>query len=347
MRPDQRDDLVFRDIRVLATTPGSTGVADLFRCGGPVAAARLRCASMFATLLGALPRPPLPADAPNDALVEAAVRAQEAAGLDPVTDGGPPAERDLARAWATAQRLTQSAVKQAVAGPYTATHGDSSARERTRATLARVTALNAALRELAAAGCPFIEIHEPAATTIADDKAERALFREAHLRLLDGMEGTHVSLALTGGNADAAGIETLLAAPYASLAVDLIAGPDNWRLVVATPGDRGIVCGALSPAPASDDGPELLLWAAAYAASTGGRGPERVGLSGASSFAHLPWEIALGKLGRLGEAARLADQPLDTRMRSLDPRAVSSRSAALGRLDPRLSPAPDPGDDAT
>ena len=36
---------------------------------------------------------------------------------------------------------------------------------------------------------------------------------------------------MTGGNADGAGVETLLAAPYASLAVDLIDGPDNWRLV--------------------------------------------------------------------------------------------------------------------
>ncbi len=181
----------------------------------------------------------------------------------------------------------------------------------------------------------------------AADEAERALFREAHLRLLDGLEGSHLSLALTGGNADAVGIETLLAAPYASLAVDLIAGPDNWRLVVATPGDLGIVCGALSPAPDSDDGPELLLWAAGYAASTGGRGPARVGLASASSFADLPWEAAVRKLERLGEAARLADQPLDTRIRSLDPRAVSSRSAALGRVDPPPSRGPDPGDEPT
>ena len=213
--------------------------------------------------------------------------------------------------------------------------------------LDRARALNAALRELAAAGCPLIEVHEPAATAIGADEVERALFREAHLRLLDGLEGTHVSLALTGGNVDAAGIETLLAAPYASLAVDLIAGPDNWRLVVATPGDRGIVCGALSAAPGSDDGPELLLWAVGYAASTGGRGPARVGLASASSLAGLPWEVALRKLERLGEAARLADQPADTRMRALDPRAVSSRSAALGRVDPRPSRGPDTGDDPT
>jgi hypothetical protein len=204
-----------------------------------------------------------------------------------------------------------------------------------------------ALRELAAAGCPLIEIHEPAATVIGTDEGERALFREVHLRLLDGVEGSHLSLALTGGAADTAGIDTLLAAPYASLAVDLIAGPENWRLVVDTPGDRGIICGALSPASDSDDGPELLLWAAAYAASTGGRGPERVGLAGASSFAHLPWEVALRKLERLGEAARLADEPLDTRMQALDPRAVSSRAAALGRVDPRPSQRPGQGDDPT
>jgi methionine synthase II (cobalamin-independent) len=319
--------------------------------GGSDAAPRLRCASMFATLLGALPRPPLPDDAPRDALVEAAVRAQEEAGLDPVTDGGPPADddRDLARAWAATQRLSERAVKQAIAGPYTAARGDgmAPARDRTNAALDRARALNAALRELAAAGCPLIEIHEPAATAVGTDEAERALFREAHLRLLDGVEGSHLSLALTGGNADVTGIETLLAAPYASLAVDLIAGPDNWRLVVATPGDRGIVCGTLSTAPTSEDGPELLLWAAAYAASTGGRGPARVGLASASSFADLPWEVALRKLGRLGEAARLADEPLDTRMRSLDPRAVSSRSAALGRIDPRPSRGSDPGDDPT
>jgi methionine synthase II (cobalamin-independent) len=304
---------------------------------------------MFATLLGALPRPPLPVDAPRDALVEAAVRAQEGADIDPVTDGRQPADddRDLARTWLVTQRLTDRAVKQAVTGPYTAGRGGGTARDRTDATLARARALNLSLRELAAAGCPLIEIHEPAATTMAADEAERALFREAHLRLLDGVQGSHLSLALTGGNADAVGIETILAAPYASLAVDLIAGPDNWRLVAATPGDRGIICGTLSAAPDSDDGPELLLWAAGYAASTGGRGPARVGLASASSFADLSWEAAIRKLKRLGEAARLANEPVDTRVRSLDPRAVSSRSAALGRVDPPPSRGPDPGDEPT
>jgi len=42
---------------------------------------------MFATLLGSLPRPALGADASRRAFVEAAVRAQEAAGIEPLTDG--------------------------------------------------------------------------------------------------------------------------------------------------------------------------------------------------------------------------------------------------------------------
>src|SRR5436190_22574781 len=286
---------------------------------------------MFATLLGGLPRPPLGEGASLDALVEAAIRAQEAAGLDPVTDGGFFGEDRPVEAWRATAALTDRAVKQAITGPYTA------ARRTGAATAAdvldRARALNAVLCEIAEAGCPLIEVHEPAATAIGDDLAARELFSAAHRLLLDGVGGTHLSLAITGGNADRAGIATILAAPYASLAVDLIAGTDNWRLVVATPGDRGIVCGALPAAEGSDDGPEPLLWAAGYAASTGGRGPLRVGLATASSLADLSWPVALRKLERLGEAARLADLPSRERSRHLDPRAVSSRSAALGQVE--------------
>lgn len=303
---------------------------------------------MFATLLGDLPRPPLHDDASSAALVEAAIRAQEAAGLDPITDGGLQAALALPAAWVATQRLTDRAVKQAVNGPYTAARtAGGSARQRVAATLAQAATLNVTLRELAAAGCPLIEIHEAAAIEIGPDAAERALFREAHLRLLDGVDGTHLSLALTGGNADAAGIETLLAAPYASLAVDLIAGPDNWRLVALAPGDRGIVCGALSTAEGSDDGPETLLWAAGYAGSTAGRGAFRVGLATASSLAHLPWPVAIRKMERLAEAARLADGRPAERAQGLDPRAVGIRSAALGRAEVPPSRSPDAGRERT
>lgn len=293
---------------------------------------------MFATLLGPLPRPPLDAGAGDLELIEVAVRAQEAAALEPITDGGFGGHGRPIERWRAAAAMTDRAVKQPLLGPYSlgrAGAGKSGALARRASTLGAADALNADLRALAAGGCPLIEIHEPAATAIGDDPSERALFREAQRRLLDGVDGPHLSLAITGGSADGAGIQTLLSAAYASLALDLIAGPDNWRLVVATPGDLGIVCGALSPESGSDDRPELLLWAAAYATSTGGRGPTRVGLATASSLAGLGWEAAVTKLGRLGEAARLADRPPDELRRSIDPRAVDARSAALGRVDPR------------
>ena len=282
---------------------------------------------MFATLLGGLPRPPLPPDASDLDLVEAAVRAQEAAGLEPVTDGGLENGRSPLDRWLAMAGLSSAAAKQDVVGPLTAARGGDQAD-----VLAAAEAGNADLRALAAAGCPLIEIHEPAAIEVGTDVTARRLFRDAHRRLLDGVDGPHLSLAIIGGNADATGIDTLLSAPYASLALDLIAGPDNWRLVVATPGDRGVVCGALSPEAGSDDAPEVLLWAAAYAASTAGRGPARVGLATAGSLHALPWDVAVAKMHRLGEAARLAGLPPDELRRSIDPRAVDIRSAAFRRV---------------
>ena len=303
---------------------------------------------MFATLLGGMPRPPIDADAPAEALVEAAVRAQEDAGLEPITDADLRPDPPSVAAWEATARLTPLAVKQAVTGPYSAARlaGSDSGGGHADA-IDHANATNRLLRDLAAAGCPLIEVHEPAAIHLGVDDAQRALFREAHLRLLDGIGDTHVSLVLTGGNADAAGIDTLLAASYRSLAVDLIAGPDNWRLVVAAPREIGIVCGALSPKAESYDGPETLLWAAGYAASTGGRGRDRVGLATASSLAALPWDIAVAKLERLGSAARLANASTDERVQGMDPRAVSSRAAALGSAETRPPKPTDPAPGST
>ncbi len=298
---------------------------------------------MFATLLGSLPRPPSAPDAGDRALAEAVVRAQEDAGIEPIADGGFGGGRSPLERWRETAALTGRAVKAVLVGPYSAGRGSAASgsastsdeAHRRAVTLAAASTLRADLLALAKAGCPLIEVHEPAAIAIGSHEWERALFRAAHRRLLDGVSGPHLSLAITGGSADGAGIETLLSEPYDSLAVDLIAGPDNWRLVVATPGERGVVCGALSPEVGSDDSLEVLLWAAAYAASTGDRGPARVGLATASSLAGLPWDAVIAKLRRLGEAARLADLPPDELRRAIDPRAVDIRSAALGRVEPR------------
>lgn len=285
---------------------------------------------MFATLLGPLPRPPLAADATDLALLTAIVREQEVAGLEPITDAGFGIGKTVVDRWRATSALTDRQVKAVAVGPYSRVLGSAGGGAAWTAT----EALRADLMALVAAGCSFIEIHEPAATSITTE-AQRTRFRETHHRLLDGVTAVHLSLAITGGNADAAGVTTLLAGPYASLAVDLIAGPDNWRLVVEVPGDRGIICGVVSPDADADDRVEVLLWAAGYAASTQGRGPTRVGLATASSLAALPWDAALRKLQVLGEAARLADLPADERVRAVDPRSLDARSAALGRFAPR------------
>ena len=308
--------------------------------------------------------------------IEAAVRAQEESGLEPITDGrlhdpgfellaavldgsggnaGAPSAVD---GWRIAAGLTERAVKQALPGPYSLGRrppgGSGRAseraqllmgsakrdrRERASRTLACADALRREIDALAGAGCPLVEIEETEAHRIGANTWERALFREAHQRLLDGVTGTHLSLSIVGGSAADAGIETILAAPYASLAVDLVAGPDNWRLVVDVPGDRGVVAGAMTTDEATDQPLELLLWAAHYAASTGGRGVARVGLGSAGSFANLTWESAVRKMRALGEASRLAAMPpSDELMRALTPAAISARRAALGPDAPPRPP---------
>jgi methionine synthase II (cobalamin-independent) len=291
--------------------------------------------------------------------VELAVRAQEEAGLEPITDGrlgdstferfrealaGAAATLPSSvAAWQLAAGLTDRAVKQALPGPYTlgrrlglGNAGNEGSDVRARRTHAIAEALAGEAQALAAAGCPLVEIEEADTHEIGADEVERRLFRQAHRRLADGVTGTHLSLSIVGGSAWGAGLETILDAPYASLAFDLIAGPDNWNLVTRSPGDRGIIAGALGARPGGDEPKEILLWAAHYAASTGGRGIARVGLGSAGSYANLAWDVAVRKMRLLGTAARLAAlPPSEELLGELEPKAVSARRAGLGRNAPR------------
>ena len=322
---------------------------------------------MFGTILGALPRPPASQDSQStdDDLVRSLIAAQEAAGLEPITDGrlrwhgelGPLAALDGLTAgregrvrasasprrsgplvldeWRFAASATTRAVKQALPGPYTSARRiQGNAAGRQDLTLALADALHDEIDALADAGCPLVEIDEPDAAEIAAHDSERQLFIEAHRRLTRGLSGVHLSLALTGGNADTAGVEPFADAPYASYAVDVIHGPDNWRLVTRIPGDRGIVCGALDSRTGSDDAVELLVWAARYAASSAGRGLDRVGLAVVPGLDRQDWPVVVRKLSVLGRAIRLAGLTDDALAGTIDPRAVDSRSAALGRYDP-------------
>jgi len=278
---------------------------------------------MFATLIGPYPQP---GDGTSLAAELAAI------GVEPVSDGCGAREAgdEVVRAWTEAAASTPAAVKQALLGPYSAARRDGGH------PLAYAEAIGATAAALGAAGCPFVEIEEPEAAVVAGDQAAAAGLSEALRRLTDQVDGPHLSLVLTGGNVDQLGAATLFDLPFASYAFDLIAGPDNWRLIAQAPGDRGIICGALDPSPSSADHPETLVWAAHYAASTGGRGLARVGLANASSIGGLTAERAHAKLEALVEAARLAalKDPQELAAQ-LDPMAVDIRSAALGKFTPK------------
>lgn len=284
---------------------------------------------MFATLIG--PFPAADAESGLSAAEELA-----ALGLEPVGDGlgARTADTDagpgIVAAWQTAAASTPSAVKATLLGPFSA------ARQRSGDAIAWGEAVGAVAADLAAVGCPLVEVEEPDGVAAAADAALRAELTGALRRATDVVAGrVHLSLVLTGGNVDGLGAATLFDLPFASYAFDLIAGPENWRLIAEAPGDRGIVCGALDPADTADDRPEPLVWAAHYAASTRGRGLDRVGLANASSLASLPRDRAVRKLAALAEAARLASiaDPHELAA-SIDPRAVDARSAALGEYRP-------------
>jgi hypothetical protein len=294
---------------------------------------------VFATLLGGLPNPEPATEA--EATIKIVIRAQEEAGLEPITDGRlRGAGHDPVAGWRYAAGLTTRAVKQTLRGPYSAGRAGrdrGAADVRRGQTLDAVDATRTQIEALVAAGCPLIEIEESEAHRIGEDEAERSLFREAHRWLTDGIVGTHLSLSIVGQAAASAGIETILAAPYASLAVDLIEGPDNWNLVTRTTGERGIVVGALGARERLDEPKEVLLWAAHYAASTKGRGIARVGLGSAGSWANLTWAAALRKMQALGVAARLAELPPgEELLAAVDPQSVSARRAALGSMASRM-----------
>jgi hypothetical protein len=263
-------------------------------------------------------------------VVDAVIDAGDAVDSWRLADG-------IVRGLVAESHLEPPVVKACIVGPYSigrrvgeSLPGGSARRD---ATLAAAELLNLELRELFEAGVVVVQVQEDALTSLdsgADD--ERTLAADAFGRLLEGVSG-HVSLAITGGNADQVGPGTLFDAPFASYLFDLIEGPDNWRLIAKAPGDRGIICGVADTRTSSPDSEAVMIWAARYASSLGGRGPERVGLAPAAGLEALPRDVARSKLAGLAEAARKAALPDDELMTQLDPRAIDARSAALGRFE--------------
>jgi hypothetical protein len=318
---------------------------------------------MFAMLSGGWPRR-TPDGTPVDDLEDEAraaaiedlvadlVAAQEAAGIGLVRDGdvrwadpeatvlaaiargdagdaGP-----LVRAWRATSARTDLPVAQAVPGPWTLALRDVGGWGHAEVVAGRAAELADALADdvaaLVAAGCPVVQVVEPAAVTVGESAPLRAGFLRAHRRLLARAPEAHAMLAITGGSAHLAGPDALFGAPYRSYLFDLIAGPDNWYPVRAAPGDRGIVCAALVAGQrraAADQAP-VLSWAAHYAASSNGRGLERVGLANATPLGSLDRESAQRALDDLGRAATLAALPPKEAVDvGMDPRSIVVKQA--------------------
>jgi methionine synthase II (cobalamin-independent) len=299
---------------------------------------------MFATLAGGYPRPAglRPADA-----LKAVLRAQADAGLGLVSDGMIHDSEDasvIVEAWVVAREAARSEgieqpVKLAVLGPWARSIGTAGSAEPAGAApespAARSAArLATALAAAVAAGCPVVEVHEPAAALPAGPRAGAA-FASVHRALLVGLPAdAHVTLAITGGDAEALGADAVFAAPYRSHLFDLIAGPDSWRTIASAPGDQGIILGVADATGVRPPGLEEIAWAAGYAASLGGRGMARVGLAPSGGLASLDPARARELIDLLGEAARLLVGDPELLLRRFDPRAVDPRSAALGQYRP-------------
>jgi hypothetical protein len=307
---------------------------------------------MFATLAGGYPRP---AGLPSEQALAAVLRAQVEAGFGLLSDGlvHPASETagELVAAWRlvrdTAARLvgldiptagpataggtgTPPPAKLAVTGPWAAA-GHARALEAARD-------LNLSLRALADADCPLVEVHEPSAS-LPGDEAGRSAFVAAHAALLEGVDARiHASLAIVGGDAVALGAAAAFAAPYRSYLFDLLDGPESWRLVAVAPGERGIVVGVGDAQGRGRTRLEDVVWAARYAASTQGRGMDRVGIAPSGGLASLPFEHARSVLEMLGEAARVIAGGPEEILARLDPRAIDARSAALGHYQPGRRP---------
>ena len=299
---------------------------------------------MFSTLLGALPvgpdDPVAAGDEPEAHLED--VAALCATGLELISDGGGPSivtgdPSAVVTRWQTAANASAVPVKAVLLGPYSTAHRAAKAAKAAKAATASAERLRATIVALAEAGCPLVEIAEPDATGIATDPAAAAAFAADHRRLVDGSEGIHASLALPAANLEGTP-EVLFDLAYASYAFDLIGGPDNWRLIVQAPADRGIIVGALGLAERADETREVLVWAAHYAASTNGRGLARVGLANAPAAPGSPPPTRaqmLRKLAIVAEASRIAAVEEPGEMAALlDRRAVDARSASGGRFAP-------------
>ena len=237
----------------------------------------------------------------------------------------------IVAAWQTAAASTPSAVKATLLGPFSA------ARLRGGDPIAWGEAVGAVAADLAAAGCPLVEIEEPEAVAAAADAALRGGAR----RRAPSRRGRRRRARPPVARADRRqrrrsrrrdalrpAVRQLRVRPdrrTRELAADRRgARRPRHRLRRARPGRH-----RRRPPRAARLGRPLRGVDASAAGWNGS------GLANASSLASLPRDRAIRKLAALAEAARLASiaDPHELAA-SIDPRAVDARSAALGEYRP-------------
>ena len=144
----------------------------------------------------------------------------------------------------------------------------------------------------------------------------------------------HLSLALAGGGPTRVPAERLLVG-FSSYLLDLIASPDDWDVCARVPRAAGLIVGVVDARAARAGAAEVGVWGARYAASMGGRGPARTGISPGAGIERLDRAAARALLAFTADVARKADLPDTELMREIDPASIDARSAALGRSEPR------------
>lgn len=297
-------------------------------------------AGVFATLIGQYP---VLEGSPDERLL-ATIGDQMDAGLGMLSDGS---VRDalavglgaVVDAWRAADAvghhlaavagLEPPLIKACLIGPWTAGGG---ARRRVRDA---IEPLREVVRALFDAGAPLVQVTEPRLGDVApDDAVALDLVEEVLGRLTADVQG-HLSLAMAGGQPTSIPYTRLFSAPFGSYLFDLIRSPDDWRLCARVPTTCGLFVGVADARTAEADHESVTIWGARYAASLGGRGPARVGLSTSAGLGQLSREAAKAKLAALAEAGRKAELSGPELAALIDPADVDARSAALGRVEPR------------
>jgi methionine synthase II (cobalamin-independent) len=244
-------------------------------------------------------------------------------------------------AWRHADAGTNVLTKQVLPGPWSASLATTQdASDRVAVVRDLIEVLSETGRQLVAAGCPMLQVDEPAATRgganddAGDDGVAAVDLRDAIEALVEGLpEGASICLGLPDGTPRQGLWASLAALPVQGYLVDITPGADAWCFIARLPPEKGVVVGAIDARSREIEDPEMLVWAATLAAEMGDRGVARVGVSASGSLAGIDRHRARRKMEQAGMAVRLAAMgPLGQVARALQPDPATCRIRGLPEL---------------